>query len=56
MSTLLKNTTHSFLPSPLLNPKTVEAPRFLDNPPYVLVFSEPPLPLPLKLRFFSEPP
>ena len=35
-----------FLPSPLLNPKTVEAPRFLDNPPYVLVFREPPLPPP----------
>ena len=45
----LKNTTPSFLP---LNLQTAQA-LLLGNPPYVLVFSWPPLPL--KPGFFREP-
>ena len=51
----LKNTTPSSLPSPPspppLNQKTVHAPSLLGNPPYILVFCDPPL----KVRSFSEP-
>ena len=51
VSTPLKNTTFSFLPSSLLlNLQTVQAP-FLSNPPSILAFREPSL----KVGFFSEP-
>ena len=51
VSTPLKNTTPSFLPSsPLLNLQTVQVP-FLSNPPSILVFHE----TSLKVGFFSEP-
>ena len=59
--TPLKNTTPSFLPSPLLNLQTIQAPPFLDNPPSILVFCElsPPPPkswifqwMPKILKFF----
>ena len=49
-TTPLENTSPSFLPSPLLNLKTVQAP-FLSNPLSILVFREPSL----KVEFFSEP-
>ena len=48
----------SFLPSPPLNLKTVQASSFLGNLHSMLVFHEPPPPLPpppLKVRCFSEP-
>ena len=48
VSTLIKNTTPSFSPSPLLNLQTVQAPLFRQSP-YILFFCEPP-----KIRFFSE--
>ena len=52
VSTPLKNTTFSFLPSSLLlNLQTVQAP-FLSNPPSILVFDE----TSLKVEFFSETP
>ena len=42
----------SFLPNPPLNQQTVQAPLpILGNPPYILVFQDPPL----KVRPFSEP-
>ena len=43
----------SFLPSPLLNLQTVQAPPFLGNPPTLYVFHDS---SPLKVKFFSECP
>ena len=48
----LENTPPLILAKPPpLNLQTVQAPPFLGNPPYILVFREP---LPLKLGFFGE--
>ena len=47
VSTPLKNTTPFFLPSPALDQQTVQG-----NPPYILVFQDPPL----KIGSFSQPP
>ena len=54
VSTPLKNTIPSFLPSPPPSLKSTNCPNppFLGNPPSILVFCEPPL----KVGFFSEPP
>ena len=42
-----------FMPSPLLNLQTVQAPLFRQPFPYILVFRTP---SPVKFRFFSESP
>ena len=49
-TTPFENTSPSFLPSPLLNLKTVQTP-FLSKPLSILVFREPSL----KVGLFSEP-